>query len=349
MRPHPSAVVVVTLLVSAFLYLSTLKGPVAPAKPPCKPQTTTYQLPLVSSMPHGPTNKVLPGLQVEPDLTVLKSRVCSYTHAAQDWVAQYAIDVGDGPWTLHRKQWEFAVIMEALEKTDKLGEGKRGLGFAVGQEPLARYFVKRGSRVTVSDMPMTGKLRASWAKTGQHAGELENTWKPGVVTLDEYKEKADFVPVDMNNIPKELLQGQYDFIWSCGSLEHVGVGQASLKFILKSLEALKVGGVAAHTTEFVLSSKRTFESEGMNFFTEEEIRDWVTVIESLGHKVIPLEFAAGTIWDIDEKSDSVGFHRPTNSLQILDLGVIHTSISLIIIKGDSAGKPIPTQLPPRRR
>ena len=38
------------------------------------------------------------------------------------------------PFRVHRKQWEYALVVEALEAADLVGPGKRGLGFGVGVE-----------------------------------------------------------------------------------------------------------------------------------------------------------------------------------------------------------------------
>eukprot|EP01064_Diplonema_japonicum_P024191 TRINITY_DN346_c0_g1_i1.p1 TRINITY_DN346_c0_g1~~TRINITY_DN346_c0_g1_i1.p1 ORF type:complete len:366 (+),score=90.76 TRINITY_DN346_c0_g1_i1:88-1185(+) len=363
-RPPPSTLVAVVLLLTAFLYVShnqattgesgrtTVHVPVPVPVPVPIPVPVPVPVHAGSSQPVGasfagrPAFGCLPELQIEPNLTAFRSRLCTYTQVSQEWVTTYLAEMGDGPNRIHRKQWEFAVIVEALDKLNVIREGSRGLGFAVGQEPLARYFVKRGSRVTVSDMPLQNNYRGEWASTGQHAGQLENTFKPGLITLEEYTMRANFEPIDMNKIPKHLLQGEYDFIWSCGSLEHVGVGQASLQFVINSLDALKVGGVAAHTTEFLLNSRDTFESNGLNFFTEQEMRDWATVLRELGHTVIEQEFAAGTTFDIDAQGD----HRTDNHIQLLDhysKARVHTSVSLIIIKGPPTGKHV--DLPPRRK
>eukprot|EP01064_Diplonema_japonicum_P024197 TRINITY_DN346_c0_g4_i1.p1 TRINITY_DN346_c0_g4~~TRINITY_DN346_c0_g4_i1.p1 ORF type:complete len:339 (+),score=91.96 TRINITY_DN346_c0_g4_i1:51-1067(+) len=335
-RPPTQALVAAVLALTMFMYISGTSDRFMPCKP--VPPPKHEPVPTLTTGPQG----ILPVFQAEPDLTLFRSRLCSYTHASQEWVTAYINNMGDGPNRLHRKQWEFAVIVEALDKLRMLGPNKIGLGFAVGQEPLARYFVKRGSSVTVSDMPLQGNFRKEWASTGQHANELEYTFRPGIVTLEEYKMRANFEPIDMNNIPKHLLQGHYDFIWSCGSLEHVGVGQASLQFIINSLDALKVGGVAAHTTEFLLNSQSTFEAPGLNFFTEQEMQDWATVLRELGHTVVPLEFAAGTTFDVDSLKD----HRYSNHIQVKDMHTIHTSVSFIVIKGKPTGKHVPL---PRRR
>ncbi len=45
---------------------------------------------------------------------------------------------------LHRKMWEWLFIAEALAERGMLAEGRRGLGFGVGQEPLVAAFAATG-------------------------------------------------------------------------------------------------------------------------------------------------------------------------------------------------------------
>ena len=48
----------------------------------------------------------------------------------------------------------------------------------------------------------------------------------------------------------------FDFCWSSCSLERLGSIEAGLNFIKASINTLKVGGVAVHTTEYNVSSNR---------------------------------------------------------------------------------------------
>ena len=41
---------------------------------------------------------------------------------------------------MHRKLWEFVYVVQALYERGMLAEGKQGLAFAVGQEPLPSLF-----------------------------------------------------------------------------------------------------------------------------------------------------------------------------------------------------------------
>ena len=69
---------------------------------------------------------------------------------------------------------------------------------------------------------------------------------------DEFRRLVDFRYCDMNNISSDLHE--FDFCWSCCALEHLGSLSAGLRFIERSLDTLRPGGWAVHTTEFNLFS-----------------------------------------------------------------------------------------------
>lgn len=158
----------------------------------------------------------------------------------EPWFRARTVELGE-TYRLHRKLWEFCVITRAFT-------GGTALGFGVGREPIGTWIAANGSAVMVTDRPDT---TPEWTDTGQHALSLLQTYQeiPGFRDED-YFARATFLPVDMNAIPEGLLQGQFDFTWSCGSFEHLGGIEAGLDFFVNQMRALKPGGVAAHTTEF---------------------------------------------------------------------------------------------------
>jgi hypothetical protein len=74
-----------------------------------------------------------------------------------------------GRW-LHRKLWEWAAISQALDERGMLADGKRGIGFAVGTEPLASLFASRGATIDATDYLADDD---GWADTGQNAKSLD--------------------------------------------------------------------------------------------------------------------------------------------------------------------------------
>ena len=101
--------------------------------------------PLFSRRARGAMASGVPELFGEPSLARPVSQVCTqsqfYEPAYVYWCGQFR----EAPRT-HRKQWEFCYILQALSVRGKLSPEVRGLGFGVGEEPLAALFAARGVR-----------------------------------------------------------------------------------------------------------------------------------------------------------------------------------------------------------
>ena len=157
------------------------------------------------------------------------------------------------PFRLHRKQWEFAYIAQALYEAGLLEEGRRGLVFGVGNEPLPALFASMGCYITATDQSFDDAKSQGWDYTHSKShAELNNR---GLCDKDKFDSLVEYrVPVDMNNIPSDLRD--YDFVWSSCSLEHLGTIEAGLKFMINAMDCVKPGGLAVHTTEYNCSPPR---------------------------------------------------------------------------------------------
>lgn len=188
--------------------------------------------------------------------------------AFQDWGRV----LGERPRHMHRKVWEFCFITEALFEREMLRTGRRGLGFAVGQEPLASLYASRGCTIVATDLQTDAAMEHGWVETGQHAANLADLNVRGLCPPDEFARRAAFRFVDMREIPADLRG--FDFTWSACALEHLGSLAAGEQFIFDALECLKPGGIAIHTTEFNLSSNEDTIGAG----SDEQVWQWPTVL-----------------------------------------------------------------------
>jgi radical SAM protein with 4Fe4S-binding SPASM domain len=152
----------------------------------------------------------------------------------------------------HRKLWEFAYIAEALEEHGMLRPGRRGLGFAVGREPLAALFASLGCEIVATDLDEGRARELGWTATNQHAARLDDLNSDGICDPQDFRRRVTFRPVDMNDIPDDL-EG-FDFVWSSCSFEHLGSIAHGRRFINRMVSCLKPDGIAVHTTEFNVSS-----------------------------------------------------------------------------------------------
>jgi len=242
----------------------------------------------------------------------------------QAWGAR----LGERPRHLHRKVWEYCYISQALDERGLLGPGRRGLGFAVGQEPLPAMFVSLGCNVVATDLDATEAGAQEWAARGMHADSLESLNGRGLCEPALFRERASFRCLDMRALPPVAELGRFDFIWSACALEHLGTLERGEHFIFQSLRYLRPGGVAVHTTEYnVASNTSTITAGQSNIFRRQDLERIGADLRWMGYGV-DLDFADG-----DRPGDGVVDPFPYTGevhLKLLLGGYVATSFGLII-------------------
>jgi hypothetical protein len=243
------------------------------------------------------------------------------------------------PLAFHRKLWEFAYILQALEEAGCLAPLKRGVGFGVGKEPLSAVLASRGCEVVATDLEAEASAGRGWIETDQHASALKDLNARGLCDADRFRRLVSFRPADMNHIPDDLVN--FDFTWSSCSLEHLGSVEKGAAFVLNSIKCLKPGGVAVHTTEFnVASNDRNLAHGPVVLFRRKDIEALAGELLKEGHEIV-LNFTLG-----DREFDRVVSPPPYDEPNVMKIRYqvphcIGTSIGLIIRKkgGDSAYSP----------
>lgn len=186
---------------------------------------------------------------------LLASCMCNQEQMLSPDFRRWMLAMRQDPGHMHRKQWEWAFVAQALHERGMLVPGRRGMGFAVGQEPLTSLFCAWGCRILATDVEAEHASGAGWVATGQHAESLAALNKLGLADPQVLRELASFRAVDMRAIPDDL--GRVDFLWSACAFEHLGDLRAGMDFVSRSFDLLEPGGVAVHTTEFNLDSDWT--------------------------------------------------------------------------------------------
>jgi hypothetical protein len=227
---------------------------------------------------------------------------------------------------MHRKIWEFCFIIQALYERGLLGPERRGLGFAVGPEPLTALFARLGCEILATDLATEEAAKAGWIESGQHANSLAGLNGKKICDADAFNELVSFRFVDMRELPDDL--GTYDFLWSACSLEHLGSLQRGEQFILESLKYLKPGGVAVHTTDYNLHSNTETITEGPDvIYRMCDIEQMAAKVRRKGYQ-IDLDFRKGTLpFDqiVDKPPHNINAH-----LTLLNQGYVITSFGMII-------------------
>ena len=300
------------------------------AKPEIRPEVLRPEdRSLYTADPHAAAHPLrFPAAAVAAEWQQLGSALCTAeqldTPAFHYWIDQIREE-----WRYHRKVWEFAYLLQALYERGCLVPGKRGLGFAVGQEALPSYFASLGCEIVATDLGATDSRAAGWAESNEWSSSAEILNRKGLCDPALFRERVTFRPVDMNHVPPDLTG--FDFTWSSCSFEHVGSIELGMAFVLRQMDCLVPGGVAVHTTEFNLTSNTSTVTKGRTvIYRRADIETLVKRLRAAGHEVEPLDITVGTHpldWFVDERPYSS--HRHLRKRQ---KGYAATSIGLIIRK-----------------
>jgi 2-polyprenyl-3-methyl-5-hydroxy-6-metoxy-1,4-benzoquinol methylase len=264
---------------------------------------------------------------------VLNSIACQYSQFSTDWYAKWCkvmhfhTEVNNLP-ASYRKMWEFAAIIQALDERGMLAPGKRGLGFAIGTEPLSAVFAKLGATITATDLPSVEENH--WTSTGQHAtGAIHDD---RIIDLAEFQRLVTFQPADMTKL-EALPTGEYDFLWSSCAMEHLGTLDAGLDFVRGAMRMLKPGGVAVHTTEYNCSSNDTTMAEGWNvIYRRQDLERLGDSLRDMRCGLEPLDFNCGTHpLDLDYDEEPY-FKGKARHIKLKIGGYVSTSFLLIVQK-----------------
>ncbi len=249
-----------------------------------------------------------------------------------NWCHQFKENPG-----LHRKIWEWSFISEALESRGFLKPGKKGLGFAVGREPMPSLFAKKGCQIVATDGDPKNALKQGWTKFNEYSKNASELNLREICPAEVFSERVQFQFADMKHIPSALKN--FDFLWSACAVEHLGTIENGLNFITKAMDCLKPGGIAVHTLELNLSSQE--ETVDNNDFTilfrTKDIEKCVERLRQQGHKVATLDYTIGEReLDLVVDLSPYAFRKLTDSnlphLKIFMEGYISSSFGLIIEK-----------------
>lgn len=258
--------------------------------------------------------------------------ICSRRVLARDfstqWCRERCSELNQSPAVMHRKIWEFAAICQVFnENFANLSEKlTKSLGFGCGKEPIPAWLAAQGSRVLATDAPHDN---ANWTSSGQRAAMIDDIPWRGICKQEDCAKNLWFSFVDMNLIPEELLEGKFDFTWSCGSFEHIGGIDASLNFFCRQMKALKPGGIAAHTTEYNFGSNdATINAQDLVLFRSQDLERLSEMLSAQGDKLYALDLSGGDLPE-DRIVDEPPYISPVHLA--LRINQVHVSTSIILI------------------
>ncbi len=228
----------------------------------------------------------------------------------------------------HRKFWEWCYIMQVLRVGGMLAPGKRLLGFGTGREPLPSLMAHYGAEVVATDAPQGVDDVQGWAATNQHSQAVRDLHMPAIVPEADFLARVSFRSADMNRIPADLTG--FDACWSSCCFEHLGSIGHGLDFVENSLDTLKPGGIAVHTTEFNLDSNdETVETAGLSLFRKRDFEALAARLIAKGHTVWSLNTHPGFA-PVDQIVDLPPYQRGLPHLKLVVYETTVTSIGLVV-------------------
>ncbi len=277
---------------------------------------------------HGVLTQADCGHPPRPGEVTLSCQACTKAQLESPVFRHWASALREKPGGLNRKVWEWCFIVQALYERGKLDGGARGLGFAVGTEPLSSLFALRGCSIVASDIGLDIARDAGWVDTNQHALGLGQLNRKGLCPAREFEARVSFREVDMRAIPEDLRG--FDFLWSSCALEHLGSLGHGMDFVVNAMNCLAPGGVAVHTTELNCESdEHTIETGGSVIYRKRDLLELATRLEREGYLVEPMNFDLG-----DSEADRHVDEPPYTALHLkLRIGpYASTSFGLIITR-----------------
>lgn len=227
----------------------------------------------------------------------MRSSICSQAQIESPAFREWNRRVGYSRLTY--KAWEYGFICEALRERGMLRLGKRGLGFAVGSEPLPSLFASFGCEVVATDLDEQEATRLGWTTTwpgssrSQHARQLADLNADSLCDPDQFARLVRFRVVDANAIPDDL--DGFDFCWSTCAFEHFGSITNGRRFISAMLRCLKPEGVAVHTTAINLCSNDATldDNPGTVLYRQRDLEDMADDARAVGRD-LDLDLRLGT-------------------------------------------------------
>ncbi len=257
-----------------------------------------------------------------------RSELCKAKDHYTDWYKHWCSQLDETP-NFHRKQWEYVFVMQALWERGCIAAGKKGLVFAVGNEPLPAMFASFGCNILATDIFPEKGVEMGWDNGNQLCFGIESLNTRQLCADEEFNKLVQYRPVDMNDIPGDLVD--FDFNWSSCSFEHLGTLEKGFVFLENQLRTLKPGGWAVHTTEYNVSSNdETQENNDTVIYRQRDIEYIVNELRKDGHFVEEVDLSLGGLPE-DFMIDTEPHQQKVHLKLQVDKYVV-TSIGLIIQK-----------------
>jgi hypothetical protein len=255
--------------------------PGATPPPPAGTTGRTYRAPLFLLRP--PADARIGWQPLAPRIATPVSQICTEAQIHEPRY-QELCRVQKATPALRRRQWETVFIHAVLEHAGALGPGRRLLAF--GEEGLAIAIATQGGTVLATDT-------ADWLRAPPPPAPADKAAEHVAARLFLRGFGASEVFLRRAQVSVDQLKG-FDGCWSQAALQTFGAIEAGLDAVETSLQALRPGGVAVHTTDINLDSDdRISDRPDSVVFRRRDIEALMSRLLAAGHRVWPLNLHPG--------------------------------------------------------
>lgn len=176
-------------------------------------------------------------------------------------------DIHETP-RFHRKQWEFAAILNALRSAGVVTSGAKGISFGSGQELPLYALANQVAEIWATDL-YTADSAWPTARTDNidHVTDFVREGAP----FETKRQRIFARSMDMREI--EFPDSTFDFAYSSSAVEHIGGWQDFERHLAEVRRVLKPNGVYVMTTD--ISFGPTTECPGNFKFDPARLEWWL--------------------------------------------------------------------------
>jgi SAM-dependent methyltransferase len=232
---------------------------------------------------------------------------------------------------IHRKDWEWALGIIAMQRFDKLNKNSTAIGIGAGTEPIPFYLANRLKHVYATDL--YGEIK-NWNKAAP-SNFPEN---PKKYAPFPYKEDAlTVLRMDGTNI--EFPSESFDIAFSFSSIEHFGGKNhaGALQSVKEMERVLKKGGIAVIATEYIINDKdhpEFFNKKTIYSDLIDKLKE-LKLVEPLDLRITTktldtvIDYSDAVYWDTSDDND---FKKNHPLLLIRVRNLLLTSVMLVFKK-----------------
>ena len=218
-----------------------------------------------------------------PTITNPVSQFRTQSQLDEPSYAQWLSVMGKGSHLGH-ELWEEVYVAQALDRYGMLTGGARGLAFGVDAEALPAICAGKGCEIVLTDYLASDPS----GPDGGALGDITAFRRPDICP-----DKRFDAAVSGQSAPPGSLGGalaDFDFCWAIDAAGRLGSVNEALRFVMDSIQCLKVGGLAVHTLPFAAFTDEPSVPADAGLLRRVDLERFALEVVSLGHQIAQFKF-----------------------------------------------------------